>query len=104
MGGMDPSASAGGAGGAKGAGSGGDPNSLTGADALGATTQSVSNSDGSTTTTITYADGSKVSTTSSPAGASQSSPSNSHKGNFLEQLIQIQAQSIKPTTSTTPTV
>ena len=81
-----------------------DPTAST--DATGASTQSITNSDGSTTTTITYADGSKVSTTTAPAstsGSQTSSGNNGKNGNFLEQLIQIQAQSIAPTATPTPT-
>ena len=75
-------------------GSGTDP--LTGA-----TTTSVSNSDGSTTTTITYADGSKVSMTMPAASSSSSSGANSNSSNaatssynWIEQMIQREAQAL----------
>jgi len=75
-------------------GSGSDP--LTGA-----TTTSVSNSDGSTTTTITYADGSKVSMTMPAASSSSSSGANSNSSNaatssynWIEQMIQREAQAL----------
>jgi hypothetical protein len=75
-------------------GSGSDP--LTGA-----TTTSVSNSDGSTTTTITYADGSKVSMTMPAASSSSSSGANSNSSNaatssynWIERMIQREAQAL----------
>ncbi|XSC46121.1 EF-hand domain-containing protein [Bradyrhizobium sp. RDT10] len=58
----------------------------------GASTTSVANSDGSVTTSLTYADGSKV-TMTSPAGKS-SSTSAASSYNFIEQMIQRQAQAI----------
>ncbi|HEY1540769.1 MAG TPA: EF-hand domain-containing protein [Xanthobacteraceae bacterium] len=77
-----------------------------GADLTGDATQSVSNSDGSTTTTVTYADGSQV--TMTIPGASSSSSSSSQNGNsgapsaatlnnFVEQMIQRQAQLLAST-------
>lgn len=57
----------------------------------GATSTSVTNSDGSVTTSLTYADGSKVTMTSA-AGSSSSSATSSY--NFIEQMIQRQAQAI----------
>ena len=62
----------------------------------GASSTSTSNSDGSTTTSVTYADGSKVSMTSPPASTSSSTSSSSATSsyNFIEQMIQRQAQSI----------
>jgi hypothetical protein len=56
----------------------------------GASSTSVTNSDGSTTTSLTYADGSKVTMTS--AAAASSSATSSY--NFIEQMIQRQAQAI----------
>jgi hypothetical protein len=58
----------------------------------GASSTQVSNSDGSTTTSVTYADGSKVTMTSPPATKSSSSATSSY--NFIEQLIQREAQAI----------
>jgi Ca2+-binding EF-hand superfamily protein len=58
----------------------------------GATTTSVTNSDGSVTTSLTYADGSKVTMTSPASGSSSSSATSSY--NFIEQMIQRQAQAI----------
>ena len=63
----------------------------------GATTTSVTNSDGSVTTSLTYADGSKVTMTSA-AGKSSSSAATSPY-NFIEQMIQRQAQAISSATS-----
>lgn len=58
----------------------------------GASTTSVTNSDGSVTTSLTYADGSKVTMTSPASGSSASSATSSY--NFIEQMIQRQAQAI----------
>ena len=58
----------------------------------GASTTSVTNSDGSVTTSLTYADGTKVTMTSPASGASSSSATSSY--NFIEQMIQRQAQAI----------
>jgi hypothetical protein len=58
----------------------------------GASTTSVTNSDGSTTTSLTYADGSKVTLTSPASGSSSSKATSSY--NFIEQMIQRQAQAI----------
>jgi hypothetical protein len=58
----------------------------------GASTTSVTNSDGSVTTSLTYADGSKVTMTSAPGGSSSSAATSSY--NFIEQMIQRQAQAI----------
>ncbi len=58
----------------------------------GASTNSVTNSDGSITTSLTYADGSKVTMTSPASGSSPSSATSSY--NFIEQMIQRQAQAI----------
>jgi Ca2+-binding EF-hand superfamily protein len=61
----------------------------------GASTTSVTNSDGSVTTSLTYADGSKVTMTSPASGGSSSSAISSY--NFIEQMIQRQAQAISST-------
>lgn len=58
----------------------------------GASTTSVTNSDGSVTTSLTYADGSKVTMTSAASGSSSASATSSY--NFIEQMIQRQAQAI----------
>jgi Ca2+-binding EF-hand superfamily protein len=58
----------------------------------GATTTSVTNSDGSVTTSLTYADGSKVTMTTAASGSSSRSATSSY--NFIEQMIQRQAQAI----------
>jgi hypothetical protein len=55
-------------------------------------TTSVTNSDGSVTTSLTYADGSKVTMTSAASGSSSSAATSSY--NFIEQMIQRQAQAI----------
>jgi len=58
----------------------------------GASTTSVTNSDGSVTTSLTYADGSKVTMTSAAGNSSSASATSSY--NFIEQMIQRQAQAI----------
>ena len=58
----------------------------------GASSTSVTNSDGSVTTSLTYADGSKVTMTSAAGGSSASAATSSY--NFIEQMIQRQAQAI----------
>jgi Ca2+-binding EF-hand superfamily protein len=58
----------------------------------GASTTSVANSDGSVTTSLTYADGSKVTMTSAAGKSSSASATSSY--NFIEQMIQRQAQAI----------
>ena len=58
----------------------------------GASSTSVTNSDGSVTTSLTYADGSKVSMTSAAGKSSSTSAASSY--NFIEQMIQRQAQAI----------
>lgn len=58
----------------------------------GASSTSVTNSDGSVTTSMTYADGSKVSMTSAASGSSSSAATSSY--NFIEQMIQRQANAI----------
>ncbi|WP_065750324.1 EF-hand domain-containing protein [Bradyrhizobium paxllaeri] len=70
-------------------GSGSDPFSQA---LQGATTTTVTNSDGSVTTSLTYADGSKVTITSPVSGSSSSAATSSY--NFIEQMIQRQAQAI----------
>ncbi|MBA2398817.1 MAG: EF-hand domain-containing protein [Bradyrhizobium sp.] len=64
----------------------------------GASTTSVTNSDGSVTTSLTYADGSKVTMTSAASGASSSTATSSY--NFIEQMIQRQAQAISTSATT----
>jgi hypothetical protein len=58
----------------------------------GASSTSTTNSDGSVTTALTYADGSKVTMTSAASGSTSSSATKSY--NFIEQMIQRQAQAI----------
>jgi Ca2+-binding EF-hand superfamily protein len=58
----------------------------------GASSTSVSNSDGSVTTSLTYADGSKITMTSVAGKSSSASATSSY--NFIEQMIQRQAQAI----------
>jgi hypothetical protein len=95
------------AGGVSGQG-GGLASLLSGIDASGATTQTTANADGSSTTTITYADGSKVEmTTPAPSGDSGSpgaGTNGSSNANFIERLIQMQAQLLGSGVSTTSTV
>jgi hypothetical protein len=58
----------------------------------GASSTSVTNSDGSTTTSLTFADGSKVTMTAPAATTSSGSATSSY--NFIEQMIQREAQAI----------
>ena len=58
----------------------------------GASSTSTTNSDGSTTTSMTYADGSKVTMTSPAATTASSTATSSY--NFIEQMIQREAQAI----------
>jgi hypothetical protein len=58
----------------------------------GASSTQVTNSDGTTTTSVTYADGSKVTLTSAPVTNSSSSATSLY--NFVEQLIQREANAI----------
>jgi Ca2+-binding EF-hand superfamily protein len=58
----------------------------------GASSTSTTNSDGSTTTSLTYADGSKVTMTSAPTASASTSAASSY--NFIEQMIQREAQTI----------
>jgi hypothetical protein len=61
----------------------------------GASSTSVTNSDGSTSTSVTYADGSKVTLTTPAAAASAStSTSATSSYNFVEQMIQREAQAL----------
>jgi hypothetical protein len=69
-----------------GASSAGGADDLLGA---GNTGQTVTNSDGSTTTTLSYADGSQITMTKPAAGSAGSSAA---ANNFLERIIQHQAQ------------
>lgn len=68
-------------------GSGSDPFSQA---LQGASTTSVTNSDGSVTTSLTYADGSKVTMTTAAGGTTSGAATSSY--NFIEQMIQRQAQ------------
>jgi EF-hand domain pair len=68
----------------------------------GASTASVTNSDGSVTTSLTYADGTKVTMTSPASGSSSSSATSSY--NFIEQMIQRQAQAISSAATTSLSV
>jgi Ca2+-binding EF-hand superfamily protein len=63
----------------------------------GASSTSVTNSDGSVTTSLTYADGSKVTMTSAAGKSSSTSAASSY--NFIEQMIQRQAQAISSGTT-----
>jgi hypothetical protein len=63
----------------------------------GASSTSVTNSDGSVTTSMTYADGSKVTMTSAAGKSSSTSAASSY--NFIEQMIQRQAQAISSGTT-----
>ena len=77
-----------------GGGGGGLQDLLSGTDATGATTSTVTAPDGSTTTTIKYADGSSISTTSAASNANATVADSSTRSNALEQLIRQQAQVI----------
>jgi hypothetical protein len=68
----------------------------------GASTSSVTNSDGSVTTSLTYADGSKVTMTSAAGKSSSASATSSY--NFIEQMIQRQAQAISSGTTASVSV
>ena len=63
----------------------------------GASSTSVTNSDGSVTTSLTYADGSKVTMTSAASKSASTSAASSY--NFIEQMIQRQAQAISSGTT-----
>ncbi|WP_454626646.1 EF-hand domain-containing protein [Bradyrhizobium cenepequi] len=60
-------------------------------------TTSVTNSDGSVTTTVTKADGSTVTTTSAASASAASAATSSY--NFIDQLVQRQANAISTQTS-----
>jgi Ca2+-binding EF-hand superfamily protein len=61
----------------------------------GASSTSVTNADGSTTTSLTYADGSKVTmTTAVPATGSSASAAATSSYNFIEKMIQREAQAL----------
>jgi len=84
----------------KSGGSGGDGGSDP---TQGASSTSTSNSDGTTTTTLTYADGSKVSMTSAPTtGTSSSGATSSY--NYIERMIQRQAQALAASTTSSLSV
>ena len=68
----------------------------------GASSTSTTNSDGSTTTSLTYADGSKVTMTSPAAKTASSAATSSY--NFIEQMIQRQAQAISTSASSSLSV
>jgi Ca2+-binding EF-hand superfamily protein len=68
----------------------------------GASSTSVTNSDGSVTTSLTYADGSKVTMTSAAGKSSSASATSSY--NFIEQMIQRQAQAISSGTTSSLSV
>jgi Ca2+-binding EF-hand superfamily protein len=68
----------------------------------GTSTTSVTNSDGSVTTSLTYADGSKVTMTSAAGKSSSASATSSY--NFIEQMIQRQAQAISSGTTASVSV
>ena len=72
----------------------------------GASATTVTNGDGSTTTSITYADGSKVSLTTPAASTSSSSPSSpaTSSYNWIEQLIQREAQALSTSISSAVSV
>ena len=74
---------------------------MSGTDATGATSQSVSNSDGSTTTTTTYADGTKVEMTT-PAASSNASGGNGVQldSSLIQQWMKLQT-SLLPSTAGT---
>ncbi|MBI5265332.1 MAG: EF-hand domain-containing protein [Bradyrhizobium sp.] len=95
---------AGGANGANGPSSGDDgSNSDPLPQALkGASSTSVTNSDGSTTTTITYGDGSKVSMTTPAASNASSSATSSY--NWIEKMIQREAQALSASAASSVSV
>jgi EF-hand domain pair len=68
----------------------------------GATGTTVTNADGSTTTSLTYADGSKVTMTKPAASSASTTATSSY--NFIEQLIQRQANAISAQTSSSLSV
>ena len=68
----------------------------------GASSNTVTNSDGSVTTSLTYADGSKVTMTSAAGKSSSSAATSSY--NFIEQMIQRQAQALSSVTASSLSV
>jgi hypothetical protein len=68
----------------------------------GANGKTVTNADGSTTTSLTYSDGSTVTMTKPAASSASTAATSSY--NFLEQLIQRQANAIAAQTSSTLSV
>ena len=80
-------------------GSGSDPFSQA---LQGASSTSLTNSDGSVTTSLTYADGSKVTMTTAAGGSTSSAATSSY--NFIEQMIQRQAQAISSTSAASVSV
>jgi len=93
--------------------SSGTDSSGSGTDALlqalaGASSTSTTNSDGSTTTSVTYADGSKVTLTTPAASSSSSANSSSSSAtssyNFVEQMIQREAQALSASAATSLSV
>jgi len=68
----------------------------------GASSNTVTNSDGSVTTSLTYADGSKVTMTSAAGKTSATSAASSY--NFIEQMIQRQAQAVSSATASSLSV
>jgi hypothetical protein len=82
---------------AEGSGNGGSKSDPLSQALQGASTTSVTNSDGSVTTSLTYADGSKVTMTSAAGKSSSASATSSY--NFIEQMIQRQAQAISSGTT-----
>lgn len=68
----------------------------------GATGSTVTNADGSTTTSLTYGDGSTVTMTKPAASSASTAATSSY--NFLEQLIQRQANAIAARTSSSLSV
>jgi len=68
----------------------------------GATSTSTTNADGSTTTSLTYADGSKVTMTLPAATTASSTATSSY--NFIEQMIQRQAQAVSTSANSSVSV
>ena len=96
----------GGSGGSEGAGGTGGPLASLMSAIGGASSSTTNNPDGSSTTTITYADGSSV-TLSTPAPSSQQTSSDGSGSqdptfNFLEQLIQLQANLLADSANNQP--
>lgn len=68
----------------------------------GASSTSLTNSDGSTTTTITYADGSKVSMTTPAASSASGAATSSY--NWIEKMIQREAQALSASAASSVSV